>query len=611
MTKQQPSSWQWVARQLAAVFLLVLRFVFWGVVEAIARKNFRWRAFFVGWVGFCLSVVVLGYNVLAKVGALQDERQLWLWGGIAIAATIFGFLVGFVSRRIGFWESYLAVLLTAGLVTAHLQWDLSRLWARSKDSEAYFDFVLLGPGARLLGSQWYYVVVLMGVCSFLLFVFGGSLAALFFPDRRLDRSFSFELRIGLRHLLGHRRGLVSVTALVALIGVSLGVAALIAVNSVMAGYQNNIQARILTTNAHLMIQKYGVDFAEYLEIMDKTQKVEGVVAVTPFTFNEAMLSSGVQSYGVLIKGVVPAQAGAVTNIDNNLCEAVNDVGRCVPFSTAVQKDALGRALTPREGLPSLVVGLELFKKLKLPMGSLLSITTPVGIAGAKGNAPKRMTFYLGGIFRSGVHEFDSRLVYMELGASQDLLGMGSAVNGVEVKISEPEHVEHVEKSVLRAIGRYPYKTLNWRKLNEPIFMALKYQKIIMFLVLNFIVIVGAFNIASTLFMSVFEKGKEIGVLKAMGARDNSIMKIFVLEGWFVGGVGTLLGLLLGLLAAWVLASLDIEIAADVYMVESLKVTVQPIELLLVVVAAFVISHLATIYPALNAALQKPVDAMRD
>jgi lipoprotein-releasing system permease protein len=221
-----------------------------------------------------------------------------------------------------------------------------------------------------------------------------------------------------------------------------------------------------------------------------------------------------------------------------------------------------------------------------------------------------MQFQVTGVFRSGMHEFDSRLTYLELGAAQDLLGLGASVSGVELKLSDPQRVEAIATKVLRAVGRYPYRTLDWRELNQGIFRALFLQKAVFYSILVMIIVVAAFNIASTLFMTVIEKAREIGVLKSMGARDGSIMKIFVLEGWIVGLVGTAIGLALGIGVAIALSQLKLQIAADVYMVDSLTVRIRPLEIILTAMAAFVISHLATIYPAMRAAKQRPVDAMR-
>ncbi|MEL6547238.1 MAG: ABC transporter permease, partial [Myxococcota bacterium] len=300
----------------------------------------------------------------------------------------------------------------------------------------------------------------------------------------------------------------------------------------------------------------------------------------------------------------------VTGIASNLCKDLKD-RECRRYNNENQaRNALTDAVKDEGGVPTLLVGAELFEKLDLEEGATVLLSTPVGLADARGNAPKRMRFRLGRAFRSGMYEFDSRLVYASLEATQRLMGMGKAVTGVELRVSNPDRVEMTSNRVLRAIGRYPYRTLDWRKLNEGIFRALSLQKIVFFLVLSFIIVVAAFNIASTLFMAVVEKSAEIGVLKSMGARDTSIMRIFVMEGWIVGGLGTAVGIGTGLLVCSALNAMSISIAANVYMVDSLTVRIRPLEVTLVAVAAMVISHLATLYPALKGARARPVDAIR-
>lgn len=399
------------------------------------------------------------------------------------------------------------------------------------------------------------------------------------------------------------------TALVALVGIALGVGALVTVTAVMSGYQEDIRQKILSTNAHFVVQKYGLDFSEYEQVASKVKTIAGVAAASPFVFNEALLGDGDRGMGVLIKGVTPSSAGEVTGIEQNLCTPTAS-GLCAYSPTSQQRGRLTELLSSSDGVSSIVLGSALFKKIGKPVGASLLLTTPVGIATARGSAPRRMQFRITGVFRSGMHEFDSRLAYVELSASQHLLGMGTTVSGVEFRVDDPERADIIAKTALRLLGRYPYRTLDWRELNSGIFTALNLQKIVMFLVLTFIVVVAAFNIASTLFMAVVERAQEIAVLKSMGARDASIMKIFVLQGWVVGGLGTILGVAIGLAVCALLAEVDIGIAADVYMVESLRVRVWPLEILLVVIATLVIAHLASIYPALKAARQRPVDTMR-
>lgn len=614
MTHRSPRAqtlWTWLLLQFGQFFSLLAQMILVGLVMAIVRRQFHWRAFAAGLAVMVLGVGGVGTLVFVGGRDLQALQDSLLWAGVLLSMGLAGFVTAKVGRRVGFWETYLATLVTVILVVV----QLGRGWEHvlnvgPGDAEAYMEFLTpITPGLRYLGPMWDRLVALGAVGGFLVAVMGGSLAFLIWADGgRRDAGLGLEWWVARRHLSGRRAGPVSVTAVVAIIGIALGVASLVTVTAVMSGYQEDIQSKILSTNAHLVVQKYGIDFTEYEEVMEKALAVPGVLAASPFAFNEAMISTGETGVGVLIKGIVPDSAVDVTDVASNLCDVETVPGKCKPFANpqAILQDMLAT----KDGVPAVVVGGELFKRLKKPLGSLLTLTTPVGIAGARGNAPKRMEFRLAGVFRSGMHEFDTRLVYLLLKPSQELMGQGTAVSGVELRVGDPDRVEALARDVLSAVGRYPYRTRDWRELNAGIFTALKLQKIVMFLVLTFIVVVASFNIASTLFMAVVEKARDIAVLKSMGARDASIMKVFVIEGWLTGTMGTTLGVALGLLTAWLLGEMRIGIAADVYMVESLTVKVRAAEVVVTVLAALGISHLATLYPALKAARQRPVDAMR-
>ncbi|MBI5510989.1 MAG: ABC transporter permease [Deltaproteobacteria bacterium] len=601
----------WSFTQLALFLWLLVQMLGVGVVLAIVRRRFHWGAFGLGLATMLVAVAAAGAAFMLAPESLYSWREALLWSVALGGMTVAGFVVGAAGRRVGFWECLLATVIVLLLAYLQLAKGFDVVFGLGpSDSQAYLDYlVATPPGVRFFGSMWDRMLGLFGMIGFLLAVFGGSLGFLLLSEGRFDGSFKFEIAIGLKHLLHGRHGMVSVTAIVAVLGVALGVAALVAVTAVMSGYQEDIQSKILSTNAHFVVQKYGIDFTEYESVVKEGLKHPQVLAASPFTFNEAMLATGERGVGVLIKGVDPKRAGLVTGIDANLCERFSVADGCT-YHAAASGPHLPELMAVEDGLPAVVVGSELMKKLGLPVGAPVTLTTPIGIAGARGNAPKRMEFRIGGVFRSGMHDFDARLLYLDLNASQRLMGLGEAVNGVEFRVRDPETVELVAIDIYRAVGRYPYKTLDWRELNGGIFSALKYQKIVMFLVLTFIIIVAAFNIASTLFMAVVEKSREIGVLKSMGARDASVMKIFVFEGFMVGGCGTALGLALGLAVCLAIAEAGISIAADVYMVESLHVRLKVAEVLLTAVAAIIISHLATIFPAINAARQRPVDAMR-
>lgn len=596
-------AWAWVqARQFV---VLLSDIVALGALRAIWQRQFNWRAFFAGIVVLGCGLVGVGYGLSQHNFDDPNVRDLLLWGVSLLSFCVAGIVVGRMARRLGYWEIYCATLLVIASCYVQLAIGWESLW---HFGQAPVDqlFAPVPMGERLLGPLWDRLLALGAAIGFLVALFGASLAFLFYADTgKRDLSFSFEWTVARQHLLGQRRGLGSVSAWVAVVGIGLGVASLIAVTAVMSGYQDEIQEKILSTNAHLVVQKYGVDFSEYPTIIEQGLKVPGIIAATPFAFNEALLGTGNQAAGVLLKGVVPQSAGTVTSIEENIC-ASPDCSEPRKSRSNLLSDLLRKV----DNVPGAVVGQALYRRLGLSMGDAVMLTTPVGIAAARGDAPKRLEFRVTGVFRSGMYEFDSRLVYVELAAAQQLLGLGDAVSGVEFRVSNPNRVEGVAKEVLSVVGRYPYRTLDWRELNSGIFTALKLQKIVMFLVLTFIVIVAAFNIASTLFMAVVEKAREIAVLKSMGSRDASIMKIFVLQGWLTGGIGTVVGVILGLALSAVIATLHIGIAADVYMVEALHVQINPLEVGLTVIASLIISHLATLYPALKAARQTPVDAMR-
>lgn len=607
----------WIAGQIWTAVKLVWLFVIWGLVRSIGRRQLHWGAWALGLLTAAVLLPVARIAIFFDVERWGGAHPELLFTAAVLVMGLAGTVMGWVGRRIAYYETQALMIVVGALVGVHLAVGWQAVFGIGPGAgESFFDlYAARPPGYRYFGEMWVRTAVLCLFASWVMSIVGGSLAFMYKADAlrgdRARRSGGFELMVSLRHLLGaDRSAAVSLTAVVAIGGVALGVAALVAVTAVMSGYQQDVQDKILSTNAHLVVQKYGHDFTEYDEIRETVEQLDDVVAASPFTFNEAMMSTGDRAFTILLKGVEVPSAARVTGVGGNLCREIEN-GRCERYSDdAAASAALTEAVQERDGIPTLVVGAELFEKLELEEGATVLLSTPVGLAGARGNAPKRMRFRLGRAFRSGMYEFDSRLVYASIDATQSLMGMGEAVTGVELRVSEPDRVELTANRVLRAIGRYPYRTLDWRKLNEGIFRALALQKIVFFLVLSFIIVVAAFNIASTLFMAVVEKSAEIGVLKSMGARDTSIMRIFVMEGWIVGGVGTATGIVVGLLVCSALEAMRISIAANVYMVDSLTVRIRPLEVALVAISAMVISHLATLYPALKGARARPVDAIR-
>lgn len=634
VAQAMPSTIRWLLTQLRAAAATVLLLCGGGLLLAVWRRRLSWQGFFAGLCVLVCGAIACAWQQHRAAGAPQLTHG-YAAASMAVAA-LAGAAVVWRSKRIGFWELEACFASFGGAVA----WLLGRsTWpfaAQLAAAPAFDPMYQASLGAQYFGPLWDRMLGLWLPLGFFTALWGASWAlCLGMAERgsaRRSLGILLEWRLACRHLRSRRSAWLSSTALVAIVGVALGVAALVTVTAVMSGYQDDIQQRILSTNAHLVLQKYGADFVEYKQVVQQAQKAPGVAAAAPFAFNEAMLASERQGTGILIKGIDAASAVRVTDIAAQLCTKVHgtgvqaqcinaaqladaaadhSVGTSATAQNVAQAQLLAARLAPQEGVPAVVLGLSLLRRLQLPIGARVQLLTPVGMAGSRSSAPKRQTFVVTGAFRTGMHEFDSRLVYTSLSAAQGLLGLGQAVSGVELRLDDPFAVEQVGRDVLTRVGRYPYRTLDWRQLNAGIFTALTLQKVVMFLVLAFIVVVASFNIASTLFMAVVEKAQQVAVLKSMGASDASILKVFVFEGLIIGMLGTGLGLVLGFGASFLLSGLHLAIAADVYMVEALRLRIDGMEVLWTALLAIGICHLATLYPSLRAAGRKPMELFRE
>ena len=596
----------WALRQVLVVVRLVWFVLLGGLFNALRNRTFDWLTTV---AGFLLSVAGLGLilegleHIHQVNPGLVVPYALLGWFGLWILVS---FLQGLKLSKIPVWESYLLLIAATALTYVELSSGVISGLGQSPKEPVLTWQTSLTPGQKLMGSLWDRLLLLSGLAGWVVAIFSGSIAMMLRTrSQGVQPNSTFEWFVTRRHVKG-AKSFLSMTSIVAMMGVALGVGSLIAINGVMTGYQLDVQEKILETNAHLVIQKYGTDFTEFNEVMATLEDRSEILAMAPFAFSEAMIGRDGKGQGVLVKGVSPELGVRVTSVAEHLCGSYQD-RRC-------QERGLGNLteqLLSIDGVAKAVVGIELARELNLSVGDLVKVTTPVGIAGARGNAPKSMRFRVGGVFYSGMHEFDARLLYVELSSAQELFGLGEAVHGVELRVEAPDEVTSLATRTMESLGGFPYRTSDWRQLNHGIFSALAVQKVVTFLVLTFIVVVAAFNIASVLFMGVVERAEEVGILRAMGATTVQIMKIFVFEGWLVGGLGTLIGLVFGLSVAWFLEQMELSIAADVYMIDTMRVVVKWEELCIVVVAAVIISHLATIFPALRASRQSPVEALRD
>jgi lipoprotein-releasing system permease protein len=405
---------------------------------------------------------------------------------------------------------------------------------------------------------------------------------------------SYEFFIGLRYLKARRRHRsFSLNTIVSITGVTLGVGALIATLGIMTGFTNDIRNKILGTNAHIIVQdRTGQPMTNYAAILDTVKSTPHVVAATPFLFTQVLLSHDRQSQGVVLRGVDPATAGRVTELDKTLLGG-----------------SLADLAKPgKEGEPGIILGKELASRLGAFLGSSVTAISPTGTIGPMGIVPKLKKFSVVGIFDSGMFEYDSSLAYIPLAEAQKLLDYGDAVNGIEVKVDDIFLSGQVARDITARLD-FPYGARDWKEMNKSLFSALQLEKIMMFIILVLIILVASFNIVSTLTMIVVEKGREIAILKAMGATPAKIMRIFMVEGLVIGLAGVALGIPLGYGASWLIQEFY-TLPGDVYYISRIPVKLLWTDVASVSIAALAISLIATIYPSWRASKLEPVEALR-
>jgi len=421
---------------------------------------------------------------------------------------------------------------------------------------------------------------------------------------------SYELFVGLRYLKAKRKStFISIITVISTAGVALGVMALIIVLAVMTGFEEDLTEKILGTNAHIVVLKSNGEMADYNDLMVKLKGLGGVIAATPFIYNQVMLSTGKNVSGVVLRGIETKTDTQVTNLFKSMIAGkLSDLDKASPPPVAGSEPPM----------PGVIIGKELAGHLNLLVGDTVNVISPLGNITPLGMIPKMKRYRVTGIFNTGMFEYDSTLAYVSLGEAQSFLGMGDTVTGIQLKVADVYKTGGIVRKINSNIG-FPYYARDWMQMNKNILFALKTEKMVMFIILTLIVLVAAFGIASTLFMVVMEKTKDIAILKSMGATGRSIMRIFVLEGLIIGFTGTLFGVMGGLLVALNLEPIvgfiqrvtGFELfSKDVYYLDHFPSMVIPGDVLLISVTAVIISFLATLYPSWQASRMAPAEALR-
>ena len=403
----------------------------------------------------------------------------------------------------------------------------------------------------------------------------------------------YQVFIALRYLKSKKKYKgVSVNTAISIGGVAVGVMALLVVLAVMTGFQQDIQKKILGANAHIIIRDYKGAMSGYAEVGEKLKDEKGIVSFAPFVLGQVMVSYDKRAHGVFMRGIEPASEARTTDILSHI------------------KDGSVKGLDDEGGVPGIILGKELASSLGVFVGEKVNVISPIGEIGPMGMLPKVRQFRVAAIFEIGMFEYDSNLVLTSIKSAQDFFGMKDEITGIQLKLEDIYKAPQVKKRLQDKLG-FPYQVMDWMQMNKNLFSALKLEKVAMFVILVLIVLVASFNIISNLIMNVIEKSREIAILKAIGATNSGIMIIFMLQGLFIGLIGTGIGITGGFITGYVLNRYEIiKLPADVYYLSHLPVKMELFDFITVSVSAIIISFLATLYPAWQAAKLNPVEPLR-
>ncbi|MDD5491301.1 MAG: lipoprotein-releasing ABC transporter permease subunit [bacterium] len=412
----------------------------------------------------------------------------------------------------------------------------------------------------------------------------------------------FELGVALRYLKFRKEQMfLSLIGIISIAGVAVGVMALIITLSVMNGFQNDLRAKILGVNAHIVVtSQTGRGIENYPKLIQKIEENKRVLGSSPFVYAQAILKTPDGVTGVAVKGVLPSKLITVTNLSSYM--KVGSLDKLVPAKPAKKSKTVP--------VDPIVLGTELAQNLRVTLNDELVLISSQGMTSSLGVIPLMKRFKVAGIFDSGMYEYDANLAFVPLESAQNIFGVKNRVTGIEVKTDNFYSADQVVKELQDTVG-FPYWVRGWMSVNRNLFSALKLEKIAMFVILTLIVLVACFNIVGTLMMITIQKTRCIGIMRALGATRAAIMKIFIWEGLVIGFAGLVLGIIGGWLGCILLDKYKfIKLPGDIYYLDHLPVKMQLGDFSVIAIAALVISFLATIYPSYKASRLNPVEAIR-
>ncbi len=590
----------------------------WNRPELALQSWEAWRVALMGVLPRSSAGVALAMGVVWGILRYADPARV----GVVLQWAVALSLAVFAAAR-GFPELPLALSGPPGLVALGLWGRRHRQGAGTMGGMERRAWELaialaLGAVAALLPAELRAGLGAMAVGGLVL-LGGGVFFGLvpFAVAGLIDMRGSAEWFIAIRYLVARRRQVfISAITAICILGIAAGVWLIVVVLSVMNGFEQTWREEILGNRAHFVVESQAGSFADYPETLERIRRVPGVVAVSPFLDADAMVRgrSG-EIYSVRVRGVDPEQVSQVTRLAQDMVSGslsnLEARGEALPRSDELQEGVAGA--------PAIVIGNQLASALGVDLGDALVVISPFGGPPTPmGPSPRLTRFRVEGVFRSSFYQFDEAFAYVTLEAAQAFRRSADVIDGVEALTTDHYRSQRVADAVAVDLG-YPFETRDWKEFFPAFFQALKTERIMMFILLTMIMVVAAFVIVATLIMMIMEKSGDIAILKAMGAEDSLVERIFALEGTLIGLVGTLLGVVAAVAVThrlgWIqerienLTGVD-TLPASIYQFSSLPSRLDPLQVGGVALIAMVLSLGATLLPSRQGARIDPAEGLR-
>lgn len=589
------------------------------------RRSWRTSKQYLGNI-FLYLVALAPIALLSLVPSVGVVAQAFVWLGLAygyVRATgrndLSWFSADFASRSI---RTFLRVtLVVLAMVAGSLVVWVKGLPTLRGSAWSIQDTAI--RAAAILSSVAVIVVLLALLLPYVL-------------DRLEGRRFTSF--VAARHVRSQKSGFLTVISVLSICGVAISSCALSSVVSVMGGFSQDLKRKILGNNAHIVIDTTAqAPWADYEATLDAVRKVPGVTGATAVVHGEVMASSASNLAGVIVTGIDPSSINGVIELTHNIEVGKldylehpekltklppNEVVYIGPGGEQYYKGAelppLAEDLDPdvrsviitKPDRPGIILGRELAKTLHVYVGDEVTLVSPLGDLGPMGVMPRTKRFRVAAIFYSGMYEYDATYVYTMLDQAMEYFATGGKISAIEVKVEDAERADRIAPSVIAAVARPELRIRDWREINKNLFSALKLERFATFIILSIAIMVASFCIVCTLLLMVTEKGKEIAILKAIGASDGSILRTFMIEGIIIGGIGTVFGVVTGLAMCTGLSWFGLRLDPEVYYIDRLPISVNGWDFLTVAAAALTICTLSTVYPAYAASRLRPVDGLR-